>query len=468
MKKVKSFISLFLAVLMVAGCMATASAAAGEKVPNDDVSSATLLKKEETLSDTLNTAEDKDYYKFTSDVIGLATVKIAHSALTGATASYFKVTVVDAAENVIDEFTSAGSSSSDLSAAFTVAKDAVYYVIVERGSVYDSSVTYSVSVSLDSTVLTETEPNNSEATAPAMSLSVSGNSKVYYGTLTENDIDCYRVTLTKPGVLNLYLYNGATKTGNYKALLKTYSEGYEGEEELYDVTSISIAKNEASVMGPSVCVPEGDYTLVITGDLGSYSTKVFFREAANIETEINDTAATADGIAVGTTYKATLDEVADVDYFKFAAVKDNKGFDFNFKAAAEGKWNVRILNSDKEPIDAKTAVIEVNATVNSKEAKIETMPLEAGTYYIEVTSAKEGKDYNSDIYEISVTARNEALDDGEEEEKSFIDRIKELNWGSLWKNFEGWFDQINIMGMVSSITASIVTIITFLSSFLGK
>lgn len=454
MKKFKSVIALLLAVLMFAGCFATAYAAENEEAePNNDVATATVFEIGEEIAGVLGNSSDVDNFKFTAEKSGLAKITFSHAAVSGAAGSYFEVTVNDA-NGTLASFESAGASTSD-SAEFLVQAEAEYFVEVKSGDVFDGSVTYSIDVTLSDTVAIEAEPNDTPDKATALALSTSGNPKYYYGSTSASDVDYFKVTVAKNGVLNLYLYNDFTPKGAVNAELITYVEGPDGAQIPYEVTEIVMTADDTSVIGPSVCVPAGDYALKITGE-GSYKTRVFFREASNTESEANDKANQADKINVGTAYKATLDDKNDVDFFEFTAAADNKGFDIKFKATKNGQWKVRILNSNN---DAVTEVLEVKATDSNKTATLETKPLDAGSYYIEVTA---GEAHDSDIYEICVEAKETSI--VPEPEKSLIDKIKELNWGALLDNFAGWFEQIDIMGMISSMAASIAMVIALLSN----
>lgn len=461
MKKVKSVLALLLAVLMLSGSFVMASAAEIEEAePNNDADTATVFEIGKKIEGTLGSADDVDCYEFKASKTGLATVAFEHAAVSGADASvtYFTVTVYNSAtQAAISEFTSAGSSTSD-SAKFIVMADETYHIAVEKGMVYDGTVGYAVSVTVDEEVASESEPNNTLDKANALEVSVSGNAKYYYGAISEGDTDLFKVTVPSNGVLNLYLYNEFSPKGNFTAKLLAFEEDANGAQVAREVTSIVVTDKEETKIGPSVCVAAGDYILEISGDAGSYKTRVYFRAVSNTETENNDSALQADEIAIGTAYKATLDEAADKDYFQFTAPAGNKGYDITFKATNNAKWNVRLLNSDGEAV---ADTLKVTATDSSKSAKMETAALAAGTYYIEVTA---GEKLDTDIYEINVTEKSEALDDGSDDDMNLWERIQALNWGALLENLNGWFEQIDIKGMISDIFASIAMVVSLFSS----
>ena len=463
MKKVKSLLSLILAVLMAFGCLATASAAEAkvEAEPNGTAATASEFKAGEEIKGKLEDEADEDYLMFKAEKAGNATVTFKHTA-NSATSTYFTVEVRDA-EKTLTTFTSAGNSAAE-SAVVSVVKDATYYVVVKRGDICDPTLEYKVSVAVAEVALSESEPNNSASEADTLEYSPSGNPKEYYGSIGADDKDYYKVAIPSNGVINLYLYNYAANAGNYKATLYTYVEEA-GVQVLRPVTSIEIAKTEESKTGASVGVAKGDYYLVIEGiegSTGSYKTRVLFRNADNLETEMNDSTATADVITIGKTYKATLDEKGDKDYFKFTAPADNKGYDFAFVSTNAGNWKFRILNSDGSNV---VDPVVLKATNDSKTAKAETNPLAAGTYYIEVTFA-EGGVHDSAYYDITVTEKAEAPGGDDDGEKNLIDRIKELNWGALWDNFSGWIGEVNIMGMISSMISSIAKAFTLIGSII--
>ncbi|MBE6819518.1 MAG: hypothetical protein E7516_00490 [Ruminococcaceae bacterium] len=462
MKKVKSLLSLILAVLMVAGCLVTAGAAEArvETEANNTVADANELEVGESITGLLEKADDKDCFVFETVKAGNATVKFTHRKLS-ADATYFTVTIKDASEKTVATFTSAGNSEED-SASFSVAEKETYYVVVEAGTVSDSTLDYTVAVSVEAVTYSEAEPNDEASKATALQYSPSGTPKEYYGSIGANDVDFYKFTIPANGVITLYLYNYAANKGNYTATLNMYVEE-NGVQVLKEVTAIEILATEASKIGASVGLAKGDYYLVVEGvegSTGSYKTRVLFREVADAETEINDATTSADAITIGKTYKATLDSSNDVDCFKFTAPANNKGYNFDFKSTNAGSWKFEILNSDNVKVVDE---VKLNATDSAKTAKAETLPLAAGTYYVKVTA---GENHDEDIYELKVTEKTEALDDGKEENKSLIDRIKELDWGGLWGNFSEWIGEINFGGLISSIAASIAKLFTYFGSLI--
>ena len=180
MKKVKSLLSLILAVLMAFGCLATVSAAEAkvEAEPNGTASLATEFKAGEEIKGKLEDAEDVDYLAFKAEKAGNATITLKHTA-NSAASTYFTVEIKDA-EKTLTTFTSAGNSASE-SAVVSVVKDATYYVVVTKGDICDPTFEYNVSVAVAEVALSESEPNNKATEADTLEYSPSGNPKEYYG-----------------------------------------------------------------------------------------------------------------------------------------------------------------------------------------------------------------------------------------------------------------------------------------------
>lgn len=468
MKKVKSILSLLLALLMVVGCVATASAAeaAVESEQNGDVATADTMTVGSEISGNLQDLNDLDYFVFIPEKTGLATVTLKHTAVADAaeSATYFAISVVrvaDNAEKEVTAFTSKGVSTSDTSTAFGVDAGAKYYVVVSAGQVYSATLDYTVSVTVNTDLLTEKEPNDSADKATALECSVSGNAKHYYGTVTENDIDCYSFTLSAAGVVYAYLYNDTVSAGEYTATIYTYAEDTTGTSVLKPVASITIGAEESSKMSAGVGLAAGSYTLIIKGvdgSTGGYRTRVFYSKVDNAEKEINDDKSTATAITLGKEIQATLDAKNDVDYFKVTVPADNKGYNIAFTvdsaaAASEGLWKVLVTDTNSG------VVVDESTVTNAKAGTFETKPLNAGTYYICV---KSGDVLNTGIYRIKVTEKAKAIEDNSG--KTLWERIQDLNWGGFLENFTGWIEQINFEAIIKSITSSIATVITYLSA----
>ncbi len=486
MKKAKSILALLMAVLMLMSFGVTGFAiATEEEEENGSAKDATAFGFGTEIKGTLSSAEDVDYYSFTNKEGGLASVTISHLESPDASKdfAYFEVTIYDSTETEIISFLSTGADEKTSSPSFSIDPDTVYYVKVEASTVYSESFGYSLTASFDKGAYSEKEPNNLAATATNLELSTKGVAKHYYGTISaptldeegnvvSRDVDYYRVAPTKAGVIYIYLYNGASKRADYKATLYTHDEGKNGVLRAVPITSVSINSNQESVTSVRIGVDAKEYMLKVEGlegSTGGYRTRVYFAADSYAEKEYNSETNDANLIKTGSHILGTISDKNDVDYYKFVATaKNNDGYKITLgandaNAKNDGSWYVTLY--DGSTIEAavvdKIQKIEVPA---GKATEIKTSKLVEGrTYYIKVEG---GATLNTELYKISIAEIPAEKKDEPATGTGFLDQIKAYI-ATFAKNFEGWFEQINVMGIVSSITSSVVKVITMLISSMG-
>ena len=122
MKKVKSILSLLLALIIAMGCVSTAFAAdaATEDSDNNTLLTADALVVGGSITGAFDAADDVDYFKITTKKAGLLTVSLQHTT-NESTLGYFNVEVIDAEEKVLARFVSKGKDAKITSTAFGVA-----------------------------------------------------------------------------------------------------------------------------------------------------------------------------------------------------------------------------------------------------------------------------------------------------------------------------------------------------------
>lgn len=481
MKKAKSILALLMAFAMlmsfaVTGSAATADAVAVEKESNATFETATAFGFATKIKGVLGTADDKDYFSFTSDADGLATVTIAHDEIVDASQNiaYFQITVYDAAKKEVASFRSTGAEKETVSPSFAITAKATYFVMVEMASIHSDTLEYSIIASFDKNALTEKEPNDQAATATNLELSTSGSSKSYYGTIasTGKDVDFYRVAPAKEGVIYLYLYNGNIPA-DFKATLYTHYEGKNGVLLEEEVASISIDKNQDSVMSVAIGVYGKEYMLKVeglNGKTGGYRTRVFYQAVSDAEKEFNNEAGLYNTITVGKPLRGTIAQSNDVDFYSFNAAKDNAGYKISVNLAdanspKTGSWNVTIREGKNQSIVAKAEKVEIKA---DKPVVITTEALATDrNYYIQV---EKGSTLTTEIYKISVEAVTVENNNNKEEEKDFFAQISEY-FTKFWDNFVEWIDEVNFVGIIKDILPGIAsampTLFTWLISLFG-
>lgn len=475
MKKTKSIIAILLALIVVMSCSMSAFAATEltESEINDTYNTANAMGIANKIKAVLDDADDVDYFSFEIANPSLITVNIEHAAITSASSTYFTVDVINANGEDVVSFKSEGADAKTSSAPFA-AEEGTYYVAVSMGQSHSATLEYTLSATIDTAANTEKEPNDIASKATAMTLSTSGSKKQYYGTIAnkddpsteeiEVDVDYYSLDIPAKGAIYFYLYNGTSAKGNYKATLYAYLDGSDGQPVAKALGSINITSNEATVISPSVGVNDGNYLLKVegvNGSVGGYQTRVYYLSDENSEYEYNNVKEHANLITTSSHTYAALFDKNDVDFYKFNVTSANNGVKVKLAVNAsykdiEGQWTVSIIAPNK------SVIAKFDAT-NSKAAEHATEKLEAGVYYISVEA---GNVVSSSLYELTVSqnpASSTTPDDGKDE-PSFIDQIKGLPWDDFAGNFAGWFENINILGIVTSIVASVSQVLTYLFS----
>ncbi|MBR5561880.1 MAG: hypothetical protein IKW12_01910 [Clostridia bacterium] len=487
MKKAKSILALLMAFVMlmsfaVTGSAANSDAIAEEKEANNSFKTATAFGFATKIKGILDESNDIDYYSFTANSAGLATVTIAHNLIEDANKdlAYFEITVYDGAEKEQLVFRSTGSEKETVSQSFAISQGATYFIKVEMGTIHSETLEYSVTASFDKGALVEKEPNNQAAVATPLELSKSGSAKIYYGNIssTGSDVDFYRVALAKNGVIYIYLYNGNIP-GDFKATLYTHYETVDGVLIEEPITSVEINSNEEYKMSAAIGVYGKEYMLKvegINGKTGDYRTRVFYQEVSDAEMEYNNKPNLYNSIPVGSSLRGTISHdtitSTDIDYYGFKATKDNVGYEISLSLADDkspktGSWYITVTEGKNAGVVAEANKIEVKA---GETKVIKTGVLEAGrNYYIEVEA---GSTHTAEIYRLSVKAIVPEEKPNPDEPTDFWAQLKayfQIFWDN---NFKNWVDDgVNFIGMLSNLIPSIIqglpTLFTWLLSFLG-
>ena len=482
MKKFKSMLAVLLAMLMIFSCAAVSyatddgngSAATAAKLGTDNAG----------VKEFIESADDKDYYYIIPDDGGLATVALEHAAIAEAAAgsSYFKVEIFDGEETLIAEFVSEGNQAKAVSPKFAVSKGEKYYVCVSKGDVINSTLEYTVSASINNSALVESEPNDETGKATAIKLSEANNAQKtyrYYGNISsENDADIYKFTLSAPGLVYVYIYNSENSDkGSFKATLGYSSEVAGGASVLNEsLGTVEVKKADSYNAISDVGLGSGEYFVKVTGiggSKGGYSVIVINVPVSDAETEPNNIPETADPAPINALeveaaklkiVRACLNTADDVDYFKITVPSGSNGYNIKVAASAgasktAGSWKVTVLSSAGKEIVAETTATDKAAATLTTDAG-----LAAGTYYIKVIR---GTDYNPGVYTVSVQVKEKKADEGEKD-KSWIDKIKDLDWQGFVDNFATWIDEINILGLIGELTKNLPDVFKIIKEVIAK
>ncbi len=485
MKTAKKLLALLLALIMAMSCASVAFAAAAEETEsNATPASADSIGVGSSINAKLEEPTDVDWFTFVSDACGLATVTLAHTAITGAdsTASFFKVEVVDEDGVYVETFKSAGNQAS-ASVSFSVIPGD-YFIKVAMDRQHIDNLTYSVSVAINKSANVEKESNNNFGDATAMTTATKAKPDLtYYGTIDKGadvngDVDYYKFVVNETTMIYPSIYNTATNTGKYKLSILDTVTGAGGEAEERVLGTIVIASSEDQVDGGAIGVKKGTYYVRISGvdgSVGGYQFRVYTQGSSNTEIEYNNTMKDANDIAVGSKITGCLFDDTDTDAFTFVTKGNNSGYKLILKAYStkikvpNGQWTVTIKNSSDGQV-CKMDVL-VNAT-----GELVTDPLPAGEYFVYITK---GNVFTSDVYYLEFQALPKGDDPVEEpDEGTFIDRIVAFfgRLGTLpWTEFFAPILEVvqsieitGMLGMMTDLVSSIGKFLPFLPEIFGS
>ncbi len=484
MKTAKKFLALLLALIMAMSCASAAFAANDEVEPNATPSSATEIGVGSSINAKLDEPTDIDWFTFASDACGLATVTLAHTAITGADsdASFFKVNIVDEDGVYVEEFKSAGNQAS-ASVSFSVVPGK-YFVKVAMDRQHIDNLTYTVSASINKSANVEKESNDTFGDATAMTTATKAKPDLtYYGTIdkgasVDGDVDYFKFTVSETTMVYPSIYNTATNTGKYKLSILDTVTGAGGEAEERVLGTIIIASDEDQVDGGAIGVKKGTYYVRISGidgSVGGYQFRVYTQGSSNTEIEYNNTMKDSNSIAVGSKITGCLFDETDTDAFSFVTKGNNGGYKLIFKPYSanpktpNGQWVVTIKNSSNGQVCKMD--VAANAT-----GELVTDPLPAGEYFVYVTK---GNVFTSDVYYLEFQALPKGDDPVEEpDEGTFIDRIVAFfkRLGTLpWTEFFTPIIEVvqnieitGLLGMMTDLVSSIGKFLPFLPEIFGS
>lgn len=471
MKKAKALLAMLLAVMTVLSCFATGFAAnLDESEPNDSFATATVLTEADVAAGRLNSSDDVDWYCFNVETAGLVSVKFGHDDAKSHMI-YFKVKAYDEQLTSETEFNVYGDETETYSAAFSAAPGK-QYIAVSKGQVQDGTLAYTVSITINTDVLSEKEPNNTIDTATPLELSLYGEPKRYLGNLSNGDVDCFEFNVPKAGFIYYYLYNTNGTTGNYKAVLSSYVNGSDGSAVARTIGTLSIDKTTSSNRTESIGVKPGRYHITVSGSIGGYEIRVLFTESTvNYEQEFNGDFTNANTFAfsqktlgqkvmVGSSFDKN-----DVDIYKFYVTSENLAANLEIKPDETStdrtiRWKVRLYNS-------KNICIEESSFYNDKIASFDLTKLALDQYYLEIIP---DQIYTDPGYYYITTSAHEYVEPTQQPGGIFgffsqlWQKIKDIGWTAFWDQIKEIMSKIDFVPLIQSMVTSIKNVIGILKA----
>lgn len=276
----------------------------------------------QTITGSISSASDTDYYKITSTTKGYLSFQLQHDKVSGRLSTdIYSVAVCDAAGNTMYTMTSKKDEEKTESINFGL--DAgTYYLKVSGIQYMDASgsltvqgangETYKLKASWTNADNWESESNDDINTADTMT-----SGKAVYGSLYGvSDSDYYGFQTTKDGYIVINLQHSKVTGRQNKAIYAVTVCDTSGNS-IYEMTSKAEDEATDSI---KLGLSAGKYYIKVAGQNayygGNYVIKTTFKACSTWEHESNDTYDTANTAVSGTTYSGDIRTYSDVDYFK--------------------------------------------------------------------------------------------------------------------------------------------------------
>lgn len=276
----------------------------------------------QTITGSISSASDTDYYKITSTTKGYLSFQLQHDKVSGRLSTdIYSVAVCDAAGNTMYTMTSKKDEEKTESVNFGL--DAGTYYLKVSGIPYLDAAgslavqgangeTYKLKASWTNADNWESESNDDINTADTMT-----SGKAVYGSLYGvSDSDYYGFQTTKDGYIVINLQHSKVTGRQNKAIYAVTVCDTSGNS-IYEMTSKAEDESTDSI---KLGLSAGKYYIKVAGQNayygGNYVIKTTFKACSTWEHESNDTYDTANTAVSGTTYSGDIRTYSDVDYFK--------------------------------------------------------------------------------------------------------------------------------------------------------
>ena len=391
---------------VLAGCLVFALACTGWGQPgilsayesqvaaaDNKLSSATAIGANKTVSGSLSENAKTKSYKFSASEPGYLTFYIERAAVESTSQPSWKATLYDGKGISVASVTDTNFYTQTV----VVDKDGLYYLVIEGGSNYLNEK-YSITANFTPCDYVVAEPNEEVDTALSV---VSG--RKYVGVIDQSsDADYFKISASQKGYATI----------NFDRLIRSSttqpSWGFSVyDSELNELFSLNSAYNSDALNTKGIVVPiPADKFIIVKVSNGSntlgvlYSFDATFKAASLVETEPNNTFASADKLKLKKAYVGSLAEKSTNDYFYFKATKTGKYVvNLNLSKSAAAAYKITVYDK---------SLSEVVSSENiNKKGKVSFKAKKGKKYYIMVSrTSSYGADseYNL-LYKVKVTPK---------------------------------------------------------------
>ena len=363
------------------------SANSNESEANDTRASADMVTSAIPITGQLASASDTDYFRLQVDQPGV--ISVTFDAPTSSTyTEYFQVSVVDASGNVI----ASHETGQDIAFQTAVGAAGSYYVNVDSTNYYFNSDQYTLTASTSNgTSGFELEPNDDFANVVNSGVAIRGQ------VASTTDTDWFVLNVSQSGALLLDF--DAPTSSSYADYFHVWLFDANGNLLASRVTGQDVSFNASAPAAGNyfVAVTAGDYY----HDTGQYALAVTNTASALLyESEMNNTNAQADALALGVQIRGQLSSGSDED--RFAINLNSAGtITATFDSPTNSTWSDYFQLAVYDQFGTM-----VGYRSSGSDIAFDTDVSVSGTYYVSVTAGNSY--YNGGEYKLTVNAQ---LDD---------------------------------------------------------
>lgn len=343
---------------------------------NNSLSTADSISTNQSVTGSLPTGGDIDYYRFTLGSNGYISLTLNHQYIDDGN-SYWRVRLFRGSDSsLLEEFTYQGNVASQRSCRIGLPKGSYYVEVSDEWK--HSDVDYNLRVNYIAASYWETEVNDSFGTADAISPNVS----VTGSLMKSNDTDYYKFTTGSNGYISLTLNHAYIDSSSNYWQIRLYRGS--------DTTLIEEFNYQGNIASQKSCrigIPKGTYYLQVSDEWShsdvDYNLRVNYVADKSYETEINNTASTADAITKNVVSRGTLMARDDVDYYTFSLAANcyvNFRLTHGYIDDNSRMFTLTVRNANNAP------VLEYSLT-GRETGTNQGLVLPAGKYYVSITDA---------------------------------------------------------------------------------
>ncbi|MCR5099310.1 MAG: hypothetical protein K6B14_10210 [Lachnospiraceae bacterium] len=356
-----------------------------------NLSNATTISAGKTVTGSLSNKQKNKSYKFTAPGSGYLDFYIERAEVKSTNAPMWKATIYDGNGTVVCDAT----ETTFYTNAVMVEKDSVYYLDISNAS-NATDEKYQITAEFTEYDNVIAEPNTGSTDAKSVSLGTT-----YLGVMDKaNDEDYIRLYSDTTGYVKMSLKKYVSSSASSADWGFTL---YDSEmNQLYNLTS-KYQTDSLNTEGLYVILQAGKPAYVrISGSNNTagviYSFDTSFTPSSLVESEPNNSFASADKIKLKKTYRAALAETATGDYYVYKATKASKHvLKVTLSNEIAKAYRVTVYDKDRNPLVSKDNVF--------KNGKLSFKTKKGQKYYILVEHMSGYDSELNALYKLQLTAK---------------------------------------------------------------